>query len=99
MEEEQAPSTRSSDALNHHEADTTGGEVDEEEDEEEQSGEALIFLPTGLARQKQPPIFYKGSDPEWQEFKKLSKDPARIKKIKGEYVASHSSRCTYANAE
>ncbi|OAL55762.1 hypothetical protein IQ07DRAFT_529585 [Pyrenochaeta sp. DS3sAY3a] len=80
VEEKHAPSTRSSDALNHEEADGTGREVDDDEEAEDE--EALFFLPTGLSREKKPHTFYKGSDPEWQEFKKLSKDPARITKIK-----------------
>lgn len=87
VEEKHAPSTRSSDALNHEEADATGREVDDDEEEEDE--EVLFFLPTGLSREKKPQTFYKGSDPEWQEFKKLSKDPARITKIK-RTLASHS---------
>jgi hypothetical protein len=53
----------------------------EEEDDEEDYDDALLFLPTGLSRQR-PQTFYKGSDPEWQEYKKLAADRPRLDKIR-----------------
>lgn len=53
----------------------------EEEDEDEDDAEALLFLPTGFAREKKR-NYYKGSDPEWQEFKKVSTDRARAERIR-----------------
>ncbi|WPH02627.1 Hypothetical protein R9X50_00549200 [Acrodontium crateriforme] len=47
--------------------------------------EDSLFLPlTGMT--KMPRTFYKGSDPEWQEFVKLAKDKARQKKIMGQLI-------------
>lgn len=40
------------------------------------------FIPLTWA-QKLPKTFYKGSDPEWQEFVKIAKDQARHKRING----------------
>ncbi|KAF2636368.1 hypothetical protein P280DRAFT_378860, partial [Massarina eburnea CBS 473.64] len=59
--------------------------TDEEEDEDEDEEEGLIFFPTGFSRPK-PRTFYKGSDPEWQEFVKLARDRNRINRIRGELV-------------
>lgn len=42
--------------------------------------EDSYFIPLTWAK-KLPRSFYKGSDPEWQEFVKVSKDKARHKKI------------------
>lgn len=58
--------------------------VDEEDEEDEE--EALIFLPTGFS-QPRPPTFYKGSDPEWQEFVRIAPDRSRIERIRGELVS------------
>jgi hypothetical protein len=57
-------------------------EDDAEDDDADEDVEALLFLPTGFSRPK-PQTFYRGSDPEWQEFTKLSKDKARAEKIRG----------------
>lgn len=57
---------------------TVGQEVEEEEDEEE----ALLFLPTGFSRPAKK-TFYKGTDPEWQEFRKLATDRPRVERIRG----------------
>ncbi|KAF1912343.1 hypothetical protein BDU57DRAFT_458317 [Ampelomyces quisqualis] len=46
---------------------------------------ALLFLPTGFAREKKK-TFYKGSDPEWQEFKKIASDRARAERIRKELI-------------
>lgn len=58
-----------------------GGE-EEDEDEDDADGDTLLFLPTGFAREKKR-TYYKGSDPEWQEFKKVSTDRARANRIRG----------------
>ncbi|KAF2679322.1 hypothetical protein K458DRAFT_347000 [Lentithecium fluviatile CBS 122367] len=58
-------------------------EVDEEEEDEETG---LIFFPTGLSRPKRKE-FYKGSDPEWQEFVKIAPDRQRIDRIRGELIS------------
>lgn len=62
---------------------TVGPEDDEDEDEE--YDDALLFLPTGLSRPR-PKQFWKGSDPEWQEFKKIATDRPRVDKIRRELV-------------
>ncbi|EDU50784.1 predicted protein [Pyrenophora tritici-repentis Pt-1C-BFP] len=68
---------------------TVGQEVDEDEDEEEEEEEeeALLFLPTGFSR-PQKKTFYKGTDPEWQEFRKLATDRPRLEKIRGDLVST-----------
>lgn len=42
----------------------------QEHDDEDEDG---LFIPFGWPKQ-QPRTFYKGSDPEWKEFVKFSKD-------------------------
>jgi len=59
-----------------------GQDVDEDEDEDEDYDDTLLFLPTGLSRPR-PKTFYRGSDPEWQEFRKLASDRPRAEKIRG----------------
>lgn len=44
-----------------------------------------IFLPTGFARPKKQE-YYKGSDPEWQEFCKISSDPVYRNEVVGTLV-------------
>ena len=52
----------------------------EREDEEE---DASFFIPfPGTTRQLEPKP-YRGSDPEWQEFVKFSKDQERAKRVRG----------------
>ncbi|KAF2187711.1 hypothetical protein K469DRAFT_748925 [Zopfia rhizophila CBS 207.26] len=58
-------------------------DADDEDEEEEEQGEPLLFLPTGFARIK-PPTYYRGSDPEWQEFVRIAPDKRRIERIKDE---------------
>ena len=59
-------------------------EGDEEEDEFAEEDNTFIPMtwPTKLPR-----TFYKGSDPEWQEFVKIAKDKPRHKKLQDELVA------------
>ncbi|KAJ4988064.1 hypothetical protein SVAN01_06476 [Stagonosporopsis vannaccii] len=66
------------------EEDEDEDENNEDEDEDEYD-DAILFLPTGFSRRKQT-TYYKGSDPEWQEFKKVSGDKKRIERIRQELV-------------
>ncbi|KAF1959404.1 hypothetical protein CC80DRAFT_440888 [Byssothecium circinans] len=63
----------------------TDAEEDEVDEEEEEEG--LIFFPTGFSRPK-PKTFYKGSDPEWQEFVKIAPDRKRLDRIRAELVST-----------
>jgi len=62
------------------------GENDEEdpgryETAHEVGEEDSVFIPLGWARQC-PQRFYRGSDPEWQEFVKFANDPKRAEKVR-----------------
>ena len=66
---------------------------EEEEDEGEQEGDweedeewedDALFIPLGWATPA-PRKFYKGSDPEWQEFRKIAADPKRHDRIRRTY--------------
>lgn len=48
-----------------------GIEIDEED---------ALFIPMTIPK-KMPREYYRGSDPEWQEFKKLSQDAKRLRDI------------------
>ncbi|KAK4565357.1 hypothetical protein LTR86_003974 [Recurvomyces mirabilis] len=63
------------------------GEEMTEEDEEDLlwALDDSTFVPMTWAK-KLPRSFYKGSDPEWQEFVKVAKDKSRHKKIQNELV-------------
>ncbi|TKA78108.1 hypothetical protein B0A49_01792 [Cryomyces minteri] len=50
-------------------------------DEEDYDDDAL-FIPLGFA-QKMPRTYYRGSDPEWQEFIKFAGDSKRYKAVQG----------------
>jgi hypothetical protein len=69
-----------------------GGEEEEEEEHEESdfADESSLFIPLTWTK-KLPRSFYKGSDPEWQEFVKVSKDKARHKKIQCKHPLSRPS--------
>lgn len=63
-------------------------EEEEEMEDEEDDGYALedsLFIPLTWSK-KMPRTFYKGSDPEWQEFVKIAKDKQRHKTIQDELV-------------
>jgi hypothetical protein len=75
------------------EANEEEGEDEEEEEEEEEYDDAILFLPTGFSRLK-PKTFYRGSDPEWQEFKKVAQDKARIERIRQELVNMVRTACS-----
>ncbi|KAF9699330.1 hypothetical protein EKO04_002582 [Ascochyta lentis] len=64
---------------NKEEGEEEGDEYDDEHDN------AILFVPTGLSRKK-PATFYKGSDPEWQEFRKVVRDKKRVERIQQELV-------------
>jgi len=58
-------------------------DLDEEIAKEVDEQGASIFIPfPGTTKQIQPQP-YSGSDPEWQEYVKFSKDPALGKMIRG----------------
>lgn len=81
-EEVKSRSPRSGPSINNVEGAEEGGEeVEREEEDDEDYDDALLFLPTGFSRSK-PRRFYKGSDPEWQEFRKVSTDRPRVEKIR-----------------
>jgi hypothetical protein len=68
------------------------GDVEEEDEEEDDDyDDALIFLPTGFSRPK-PKTFYRGSDPEWQEYRKVATDRPRVEKIRSTH-AMRSGLC------
>lgn len=54
------------------------GKTEPEDDEE--VDDAGLFIPFGWP-EEQPRTFYKGSDPEWKEFIKFSKDPKKHKEV------------------
>lgn len=64
----------------------TGDDMEDDEDYEDDEV-ALLFFPTGFSRPK-PRTFYKGTDPEWQEFIKIASDRTRIDQIRGELVGT-----------
>ncbi|CAI6282603.1 unnamed protein product [Periconia digitata] len=63
------------------------GDEEEDDDEDDEDEEVLFFFPTGLSKPK-PRTFYKGSDPEWQEFIKFAPDRQRIVKIRNELIST-----------
>lgn len=58
-------------------------EGDEEEGEEEWTDSDSTFIPLTWAT-KLPRTFYKGSDPEWQEFVKIAQNQPKHKQIHSE---------------
>ncbi|KAF2869524.1 hypothetical protein BDV95DRAFT_577595 [Massariosphaeria phaeospora] len=68
--------------------DSSGGEIkndDEEQEQDEEDEDVLLFLPTGLSRPR-PQTYYKGSDPEWQEFIRIAPDRKRMDRLRAELV-------------
>ena len=83
IEEEEQQSTRSIDQVSDEDKhDRPGQDSNDEEEYDDEYDDALIFLPTGFSRPK-PKTYYRGSDPEWQEFRKLATDRPRVDKIRG----------------
>jgi len=58
-------------------------------DEDEFADSDSWFIPMTWAT-KLPRTFYKGSDAEWQEFRKMATDNTRQKRIYGRYNSSLS---------
>lgn len=58
---------------------------DEDEDEEDLVPEIMpddaLFIPLGLAHQR-PPVYYKGTDPEWQSFLEFAADRDRSHQVR-----------------
>jgi hypothetical protein len=63
----------------------TDAEDDMDDDDDVYAEEDSTFIPLTWAT-KLPRAFYKGSDPEWQEFIKVAKDKGRRKKIQDDLV-------------
>ncbi|KAJ4372220.1 hypothetical protein N0V83_003994 [Neocucurbitaria cava] len=83
VEEEQQKSTRSIDQVSGDDEHYQPAEdFNNEEESDDEYDDALIFLPTGFSRPR-PRTYYKGSDPEWKEFRKLALDRPRVEKIRG----------------
>ena len=59
---------------------------EEDSEEDEFADEDNTFIPMTWPT-KLPRTFYRGSDPEWQEFVKIAKDKPRHKKLQDELVA------------
>lgn len=70
---------------------------DEEADEDEDEDEAILFLPTGFSRPRRK-TYYRSSDPEWQEFKRIATNPARVQKIREELAFSIRKLATQSAA-
>lgn len=59
--------------------------TEDEDFEDTEPDEDSIFIPLGFAKRKER-SFYRGSDPEWQEFIKLANDQERHKRIQQDLV-------------
>ena len=58
---------------------------DDEDFDDTEPDEDSIFIPLGFAKRKER-SFYRGSDPEWQEFIKLANDHERHKRVQQDLV-------------
>ncbi|KAK4550341.1 hypothetical protein LTR36_003308 [Oleoguttula mirabilis] len=86
------------DAKQQNKKDGEGKEVTEAEAAAAEEGpfyaeEDSTFIPMTWAT-KAPRTFYRGSDPEWQDFVKIAKDKPRHKKLQNELVQMVYSGCT-----
>jgi len=70
---------------------------DGDDDDDDDVDEGLLFFPTGFSRPK-PRTYYRGSDPEWQEFVRLSNDKSRIEKIRSSLVVMVREMCSKSPA-
>ena len=61
--------------------DAGGLDMPDTPDEEEDEGG--VFIPFPLTTKQLDPKPYRGSDPEWQEFIKFSKDQGLAKRVRG----------------
>ena len=48
-----------------------------------------LFIPFPGTTKQLKPVPYKGTDPEWQEFVRLSKQPTQVQRIKGNESAKY----------
>jgi hypothetical protein len=55
-------------------------------EEEEEELEKPLFIPFPGTTKQLKPVPYKGSDPEWKEFIKFSKDQNLAKKVRGLFL-------------
>ena len=62
-------------------------------DEEEMKATPPLFIPFPGTTEQLEPQPYRGSDPEWQEFIKFSKDQAEGKRVRGEHVFEGLPAC------
>lgn len=58
-------------------------------EEEFQEAEQPLFIPFPGTAKQLPLVPYKGTDPEWKEFIKISKDQKLMEKVKGSIFAQH----------
>lgn len=70
--------------------------VGAEEDEDEWADEDSRFIPLTWAK-KLPKTFYKGSDPEWQEFRKVAKDKQKQQRVMSMSAFTLGCTMTFAN--
>ncbi len=68
-------------------------DMDEETKKELSESKDGLFIPFPGTTKKLTPRPYKGSDPEWQEFIKFSKNPALGKSVRDELAAYIRSAC------
>lgn len=54
-------------------------------DDGDEEDEKALFIPFPGTTQQLKPVPYKGSDPEWQEFIKFSKDQKLAKRVRGAF--------------
>ena len=57
--------------------------LEDMEDEEDEVEEKPLFIPFPGTTKQLKPVPYKGTDPEWKEFIKFSKDQNLAKKVRG----------------
>jgi hypothetical protein len=60
-----------------------GEEVDLPDLPEDEEDKPLLFIPFPGSTKELKPVPYRGSDPEWQEFIKFSRDQALAKRVRG----------------
>lgn len=89
VDKQQKKAARPGDAINNGdktspewETATGQDEHDDDDDYDYEHDNVLLFLPTGFSRQA-PRESYKGTDPEWEQFRMIAKDQVRINRIRG----------------
>lgn len=66
---------------------------EKEKKELEEMDDEPLFIPFPLTIQQKLPVPYKGSDPEWLEFIKFSKDPELGKRIRDQLANMMKETC------